>query len=169
MKKAHGNWGKFWKFRRRQINDVVYHSQSYQLVTARNNYTIVFLTNGPRYGYILSYAKLLQECHQASCNSKCCQYLLNSHHFALAQILDVDKNQLPTLQRQILVQHIIKVKPTTEVVAISLSAIEKKCLVFEVSSGTYVCHLVHMFERDWLSNNVIFLPFLGQFCTVIIR
>ena len=99
---------------------------------------------------VLSYAKLQQKCHQASCrSSKHCQCQLNCHHFALVQIFDVEQNQLPTLQGRILVQHILRVKQTTKLVALPLEAIKEKCLQVALSSGTFVCHVANRFERDW--------------------
>ena len=150
LKKAAGNWGRMWSFRRCQINGVVYHSQSYQRVTARNNFTVAFTTDGQSgYGSVLSYAKLQQKCHQASCRSRRhCQCQLNCHYFALIQIFDVEQNQLPELQGRILVQHILKVKETTKLVALPLGAIKEKCLQVAVSSGTFVCHLANRVERD---------------------
>ena len=67
LKKAVLNWGKIWQFKRCQIDGIVYHSQSYKRVNARNNYTIAFKTSeqsARNYGSIKNYAKLLQQCYQ---------------------------------------------------------------------------------------------------------
>ncbi len=152
LKKVVGNWGKIWRFKRCQIDGIVYHSQSYQRVTARNNYTIAFKTNEQStssYGSIISYAKLQQQCHQASCRSRSrCQCQLHCYYFAIVQEYDLDDGQLPSITSKVVITHIKKVKSTTRVIAISLASIKEKCVLVDVSSGTYICHLANNYESD---------------------
>jgi hypothetical protein len=153
LKKVAGNWGKCGSLSDvKYIDGIVYHSQSYQRETARNNYTIVFQTNEQstsRYGTIVSYAKFQDPCHRASCRSSSnCQCQLNCHHFVVVQENDLDERQLPTISSKILINHIKKVKLATRVIAISLASIKEKCILVDVSSGTYIYHLANNYERD---------------------
>ena len=76
------------------VKSTVYHSQSYQRVTAWNNFMIVFQTNEQStssYGSIVGYAKIQDPCYQASCRSSShCQCQLVCHHFAVVQEYDLD-------------------------------------------------------------------------------
>ena len=152
LRKQAGNWGKIWQFKRCQIEGIVYHSEIYQRVNARNNYTIAYKSSEQStrsYGSIMSYAKLQQQCYQASCTSKRrCLCLLNCYYFAVVQLFKLDDGQLPTITYKVLVNHIKKVKLINRVIAISLASIEEKCVVVDVFSGTYICHLANTYESD---------------------
>lgn len=142
-------WGKMWSFKRCQINGTVYHSERYKRVTARNNFTVSFSgKKESEYGLVLNYVKVQERCHQASCINANCHCKLECSYFALLRILCKHQNQLSSLKGTVVVGHILKVKETTQIYAIPLRCIERKCMLVSTSNGTFVCHLANRIERD---------------------
>ena len=153
-RRAAGSWGRVWCFKRCQINGSVYHSSCYKRVTARNNFTFALAPancNSLRYGSILSYAKIEEQCYQASCTRKSdCRCQLHCSHFALIQILEVmdQISQLSTVQGRAVSQNIVRARKTKNVVAVPVESIVEKCLEVSVSSGLFLCHLANTVEGD---------------------
>ena len=105
------NNGKVWVFRRCLIGGVVFHSESYKRVIARNDYTIQFQhLDNKLFGSIQTYAKVEEKCRKALCDNKKCSCYLPSHYFAIVEILDQAEEQLPRYRDRTVVNHITRVK-----------------------------------------------------------
>ena len=137
LQKAAGSFGNVWTFKRCEIGGIVYHSQSYKRVTARNNYTVAYTIDGQdQYASVLSFVQVEQKCHQASCEQQRCLCELKCQYFA--QRFRVHDSQLPTLQGRVVVNQILKVELLPKIVALPLDSIKEKCLQVGISSGTCV-------------------------------
>ena len=142
-------WGKRWSFKRCRINGTVYLSERYKRMTARNNFTGSFSgKKESQYGLVLNYVKVQERCHQASCINANCNCQLECSYFALLRILCEHQNQLPSLKGTVVIGHILKVEETTQIYAIPLRCIERKCMLVSTSNGTFICHLANRIERD---------------------
>lgn len=147
--KAVRSWGNIWSFKRCQIRGTVYHSQSYKRVTARNNFTVNFSgKKQSEYGFVLNYVKVQGKCYQAFCRLTHCDCQLQCNYFALLRILVKHQDQLPRLKGTVVVGHILRVKETTQIVAVPLGCIEQKCMLVSNSNGSFVCYLANRIERD---------------------
>ena len=105
------SYGKVWVFRRCLIGGVVFHSESYKRVIARNDYSIEFQhLDNKLFGSIHTYAKVEEKCKKALCNNKKCSCYLPSYYFAIVEILDQAEEQLPRYRGRTVVNHITRVK-----------------------------------------------------------
>lgn len=142
-------WRKIWSFKRCQINGVIYQSGRYNRVTARNNFTIYFSgEKESRYGSILSYVKVQDQCQLATCSITHCKCKLGCNYFALVQVMTMHQDQLPGLKGKAMIGHIHRVEETTKIITISLECILEKCMLVSVSRRHIVCHLANRIERD---------------------
>ena len=77
-------------------------------------YTVQFEhLNETYFGSIHTYAKVEEKCLKAMCSEKekcCCDVACN--YFAIVEILETDKEQLPTYRGRTIIDHIIRVKET---------------------------------------------------------
>ena len=86
------------------------------------------------YGFIKTYDKAAEGCKDVASTEKHCQCKKRASYWAIIKFLD---------------KHIVRVKPTNRLVAVTISAIQEKgCVCVNVSSGTWVCHLTNSYERD---------------------
>lgn len=149
LKKEMPHWSNVWSFKRCQIEGSIYHSEDYKRVTARNNCTVCFHDNKElRYGSILKFVKVEGKCQQASCQYLRCNCQRECKYFALLRILTIHRDQLPKMKGMIVIDHIQRVQETDEIVTISLSCIEEKCMKVQTKRGIFVCHLANRIERD---------------------
>ena len=143
------HWSNVWSFKCCQIEGSIYHSEDYKRVTARNNCTVCFHDNKElRYGSILKFVKVEGKCQQASCQYLRCNCQRECKYFALLRILTIHRDQLPKMKGMIVIDHIQRVQETDEIVTISLSCIEEKCMKVQTKRGIFVCHLANRIERD---------------------
>ena len=104
--------GKLWLFKRCFIRGVVFHSESYKRVVARNDYTVEFqdLKHNTCYGSIQTFVKVQEKCLKLICSATKCFCKLSSRYLAIIGILNLDDNQLSRYRGHKLVTHIFKVK-----------------------------------------------------------
>lgn len=108
------NREKVWLFKRCFIKGVVFHSEQYKRVVARNDYTVTFCDNNDQlcYGSIQTFVQVEYKCSKAVCSFGKCSCEVDTRYFVIVGVLDVCEAQLPTYRSHKLVNHIIKVYPS---------------------------------------------------------
>ena len=127
---------------------MIYHSGRYKS-SARNNFPIYFSgKKESRYGSILNNVKVQDQRQLATCNITCCDCQLECHFFASVQVMVLHQDQLPSLKRTPVAEHIHRVEETAKIIAVPLECILEKCMLVFVSRRHFVCHLANRIERQ---------------------
>ena len=98
-------------FKRCVINNVVYHSKSYQKATVRNNFTAaVNCENVVNLASILSFYKVCGPCTNINCTKGQCNCNCGVSYFAICKMLVPQTSPMPSIEGRDVISHIIKVK-----------------------------------------------------------
>ena len=112
--------GKMWVFRRCLVDGVLYRSKSYKRVVAWNDFTVEFqeLEGSKSYGSVHIYVKVQEKCIKATCSEQKCCCNLASQYFAIVEVLERDKEQLPKYRERTVVNHITRIKTSNRYIVV---------------------------------------------------
>ena len=102
------------------MDGVLYHSKSYKRVVARNDFTVEFqeLEGSKSYGSVHIYVKVQEKCIKATCSEQKCCCNLASQYFAIVEVLERDKEQLPKYRERTVVNHITRIKTSNRYIVV---------------------------------------------------